>query len=169
MPGEQLTVWTIRLALALFAAVLLARLASLDGPRWEMVARWFWTAGCLLALAHGICAFHFVHHWSHEHAFNDTAARTKELTGMEVGAGIYFNYAFVIIWAWDVGWWWSSPKSYRQRSHLWNVPILGFLLFIAVNGAIVFESGPTRVFGFAAGGAMLVLLLRKTWQSRSSR
>ena len=160
MLGIELTNWSVRLALLCYAAVLIGGLAG-GGERWRGAARWLWTAGCLMLLAHIGCAFHFVHDWQHALAVDETARRTKELLGWEYGGGVYFNYAFALVWVGDASWWWLAPASYQRRPAWVAVMIHAYLLFIAINGAIVFEDGPTRWFGLAFIALMLIVAARR--------
>ena len=165
MTGPLLTSWTIRLALACYFAYLAGWLVA-RSPRWPIIARWLWTAGCALFVAHVACAFHFYHGWSHAAAWQSTADETERMLGFAFGDGIYGSYLFLIAWALDVLWLWTggSPPAaaascatsvpcHRRPWGLtppWRVVVHIFLLFIAFNGAIIFESGPTRWFGIAA-------------------
>lgn len=153
--GEILTRWTVRLALILFAASLAWRLA---GPHWKPAPwpRRLWTAACGLYLAHVVCAFGFMHDWSHLAALTQTARRTEQLTGWKWGGGLYFNYLFTIVWTIDAAWWWLHPATYRAAG-LAHWLIYAFMLFMAVNGAIVFAEGPTRYVGLAIGCGLAVL------------
>jgi hypothetical protein len=174
MIGELLTQWTIRPALALYVAWLADWLMGL-GPRWPAVARWVWTAACGLFLIHVVCAFQFYHGWSHAAAWHDTAEQTKALLGVAFGDGIYFSYLFMALWVLDVGWMWLTAAPRRTpvprrtlspRRTLWpRVLVHCFLFFIAFNGAIVFESGPTRWFGLAACLGLTALACRRAYHS----
>jgi hypothetical protein len=157
--GELLTRWTIRLALVCYVAVLAGGIARVSqNGRWMQIARAAWTLGCLLFLAHVACAFQYYHGWSHTHAFDDTARQTKELIGWQFGAGIYFSYLFTLLWTADAAWWWLAAASYASRSRLLGLSIHAYMLFIAFNGAIIFEGGPTRWVGIAASLGLLLLL-----------
>jgi hypothetical protein len=156
MTGTFLTLWTIRLALACYVATAVVWLAR-PGSRWQSFGRWLWTAGCSLFLAHVACAMQFTHEWSHASALAKTARETHELLGFEFGAGIYFSYLFLAVWVADVVWSWFSPASYLSRPNWVACAIHGYLLFIAANGAIVFEDGPTRPLGIAALAALAAL------------
>ena len=145
--GIVLTTWTVRISLGCYAVTLYGNLAWSSRPSWKRWARGLWSAGCLLLLAHVACAFHFVHHWEHAHAVAETARQTDELVGWEFGGGVYFNYLFALLWIADVVWWWSRPESYERRPLAVSVAIHSYLFFIAFNGAIIFEDGPTRWFG----------------------
>lgn len=104
----------------------------------------------------------FVHEWSHERALEDTAQQTDELLGIRVGFGVYFNYLFVSLWLADAFWLLVFPASYFARTPNWNRWIYGYLIFIAINGAIVFESGLIRWVSLV----LLVMLLIQWRQSR---
>lgn len=182
MWGTLLTHWTIRVALSLYALALAIELRPVirksvtpgDGstdshaqaPRSaaETTADlrcWLWTAACIAFLAHVACAFHFYHGWSHQSALDDTARQTRELMGVAFGRGIWFSYAFALLWVADVLWWWSSSASYQHRSTWLHGAIHGYMFFIALNGAIVFESGVTRWLGIPVTLLLAVLWLRR--------
>ena len=168
MLGQLLTQWTIRLALALYVAWLAGWLCT-RGPRWAVVARWLWTAGCVLFLVHVACAFQFYHHWSHAAAWEDTAEQTQALLGVAFGNGIYFSYVFLVLWVLDVLWMWSVADPLKTP---WPRVLVHLLLFfIAFNGAIVFEAGPTRPAGIVACLALAVLAIRAAylvWRSKET-
>ena len=114
-----------------------------------------WTLGLLLLIVHVLCAFHFYHDWSHSQALEQTAAETEALLGWSFGGGVYFNYALIVVWCFDVAWWWIAPAQYERR--LWTISALvhGYIFFIVFNGAVVFEDGPTRWVGI---GVMMILV-----------
>jgi hypothetical protein len=161
MLGPLLTSWTIRLALLFYAAVLGAEIASPRLVRRWGGFRWFWTIGCALFLAHVACAFHFYHHWSPAEAYENTALRTGQMLGVEFGAGIYFSYFFAVLWTADAAWWWIARQSYVTRPWWVSTSIHAYLFFIAFNGAVVFEAGPTRWFASAGVLGLLLLLLAR--------
>lgn len=143
--GKILTLWTIRAAVMLYAAALIAWLRRRDRS-----ARLTWSFACLLYLAHVVCAFHFFHHWSHSAAYEDTARRTAELLGGGWGGGLYFNYLFTVIWIVDVIWWWRGLAGYRSRSRWIQIGVHAFFAFMFFNAAVVFAAGPVRWLGLAA-------------------
>jgi hypothetical protein len=158
MLGSLLTKWTIRLALACLAAYFAGRLLGYGtraGDRKFTTLRWIWTAGCVLFLAHVACAFQFTHGWSHTHAWDHTAAETKRLMGFAFGDGIYFSYFFLILWVVDVVCLWVVVA----RPWWLILPTYLFIFFIALNGAIVFEDGPTRPVGMVVIAALLPLAM----------
>ena len=170
MLGALLTSWTIRAALLCYALYIALALATNQ----RNVSRAVYTVGCGLFVAHVACAFHFYHHWSHQAAWQKTAEETQQLLGVPFGDGIYFSYSFLVLWVCDVVWLWTrgsqtkdsdsrigSPHLWSARSATpvpqlacrsgmtsrWRLALHGFLLFIAVNGAIIFEAGVTRAVG----------------------
>lgn len=149
------------MALLFYAVVLAGEIASPAAVRRWSCFRWFWTIACGLFLAHVACAFHFYHHWSPAEAYENTAVRTGEMLGVQFGAGIYFSYFFALLWAADVAWWWLARGSYNARPWWQSTAIHAYLFFIAFNGAVVFEGGPTRWFASAAVLGLLLLLLAR--------
>jgi hypothetical protein len=168
--GDLLIRWTIRMAVALYAAVLFGWLLT---PRGRSPRSWMrpaWTFGCLLALAHTACAFHLVHGWSHDAAYHDTARKTAELLGVAYGGGVYWNYAFLAVWLTDVLWWWTFPRRYLRRSFWICALVQGFLGFMVINGTVVFATGTVRWVAVAAGVGLglsgLVTLATRAGASR---
>jgi hypothetical protein len=165
MLGALLTSWTIRAALVCYA-IYLALTLTTSRPK---LARATWTTGCGLFIVHVACAFHFYHHWSHQAAWLKTADETRLILGVAFGDGIYFSYLFLVLWVADVVWLWfvetlpthgslhlrsarsatgvPPPVSTGSGTPSWRLAVHGFLLFIAVNGAIIFEAGATRIVG----------------------
>jgi hypothetical protein len=169
MLGVLLTSWTIRLALVGFAAVLAWRVSSkpespVSARRW----RWAWTLSCLFFVLHVISAFHFHHHWSHQHALADTAEQTRQLMGWTFGEGLYFSYLFLLVWLADVSWWWWDETSYQRRPRWLDGAIQLYLLFIAFNGAVVFKSGVIRYAGIAATLGLALVAGKRLWQPRAA-
>lgn len=123
-------------------------------------SRVFWSAGALLALLHSMAAFVLVYDGSHDTARAETTRQTAALTGVEFSGGIYVNYLFLIVWLGDAAWWWLAPGSYRARPRVLELVIRGFILFIIVNGAVVFADGWARVVGLVALG----LAAAGTWR-----
>lgn len=164
MLATVLTHWSIRLALLCMVARLAGNLGWSRSTWWFQASRSIWTIGCLCFVLHVVCAFHFYHDWSHARAFESTAAQTYELLGMRFGEGIYFSYAFTLLWLADVVWQWTSPASYQLRAPWLAAGWLGYMSFIAFNGAVIFEGGVTRWVGIpvtmALVAASIILLLR---------
>jgi hypothetical protein len=142
--GDLLIRSSVRLAMICYAAVLVGCVLGRHAPAATPGSRWLWTLGCLLFWGHVLSAFTFHHHWSHAHAFADVAAQTKAALGVEFGYGIYVNHLFALVWTGDVLWSWLGAQSYAARPRSVVVGVHAFLLFIAVNGLIVFKSGMIR-------------------------
>jgi len=166
MLDEFLTHWTVRLALLCMVARFAGALRWGGEKWWFAWSRAIWTIGCIFFLLHVVAAFHFYHHWSHADAFETTASETYRMLGIRFGEGIYFSYLFTLLWTLDVAWQWQSPQSYQARAKWLSLAVMGYLAFIAFNGAVVFEEGTTRWVGIPltlallAAGAMIWLRSR---------
>jgi hypothetical protein len=148
--------WTVRLALACYAWRLLeygnslpfwrARTGSPSaiGSEQPFLSRLLWLLGSLLLLAHTLIAFGATHGWSHAAAYQHTAEQTKAFTGLDWGGGLYLNELTVALWLGDALWGMFAPSNYVRRSPWIGGALHVWLLFMAVNGAIVFATGPTR-------------------------
>ena len=156
----QATIW---IALILFCIGETGRAftgAREKPPAW---AWWAFTAGLLLAVVHTVIAFDAVHHWSHEDAISVTAAQTKAVFGVGVGAGLYVNYVFFGIWLADLCWWKAAPATHvRPRAITWM--LRAFYMVIIFNAAVVFVDGLRRVFGL-----VIVSWLTRVWSPGVSR
>ena len=156
--GELIIRWTVRLALACYAAVLLLAIARNEKPASGQLSRWLWTIGCALFVGHVLSAFAFYHHWSHQHAFDDTQEKTEAAIGLAFGWGIYVNLLFALLWVSDVLWSWAAGESYRQRDWRLTAALHVFMLFIAFNGLVVFKDGLIRWVSLTS-----LLLLLAAW------
>ncbi len=150
--GEPLTCWTVRVAVALYAASLASRRYS---PRWSRLA---WTGGCLAYLLHVAAAFHYYHHWSHTDAYASTARQTAEVVGIDWGGGLYVNYAFTLVWLADVFWWWMHPEPFARGESVVRWIVHAFLGFVVFNATVVFATGFSRWFGLGACVLLIVIL-----------
>lgn len=166
MIGKELILWSVRIALCCYAVFFCrafsrrfssgtAQGQSVKGNRW-----WYTLTGLMFGL-HFAAAFHFRHHWDHQQAFVHTAQRTREMLGWEFGYGLYFNYFFLVLWAMELVWWWGSAQTYLQRARWISVSIHTYLLFVIVNGAVVFVSGPTRWVSFLVLCLVGILSVRR--------
>jgi len=121
------------------------------GDRARPAGRLAWTAGCALLWIHVALAMHFVYRWDHGRMVHETARQTAAVTGAEFSGGVYFNYAFMLIWAADaIAWWTLGEKRYRRRAVWVSMIVHTFLAFIAINAVVVFANGPVRWCGIAA-------------------
>jgi len=161
--GEVLTRGTVWMALSLFVAGQLARPRQSSSPLRLQVARALNTLGCITFIAHVACAFHFYHHWSHASAYAETARQTAEYFGSNWGGGLYFNYAFLVLWIVQSAASWISPKSLQPSNPWLTWFVRGFVLMMIFNGAVVFAHGPVRWFGL-----LLCVLLLASWRPRGT-
>ena len=151
--------WTIRGAMLLYVGSVVGQL----GGR-RVAARWAWTIGCALLWAHVSLAMHVVYHWDHGLMVRETARQTAELTGINRGGGVYFNYAFMLIWAADAAWWWiAGDERYRRRAAWVAMIVHAFLAFIAINAVVVFATGAVRWTGVAACIVVIAVAALRLW------
>ena len=176
MLEEEMTRWTIDLALIDYVLALIVGLRSAGVPcestrisRDENVARGLWTAGCLLLWLHILLVFHFYHDWSHTNAVEHTAQETAAIVGIKFGSGVWFNYVFAAVWTADMVWWHLSPLSYRHRSPWISGLIHFYLAFIIFNATVVFKTGPLRWAGIIATVLLAMLWIRKILLARVAR
>jgi hypothetical protein len=153
--GELATRSTVWVALTLYvASELFGALRRERGL--AMVSWWLKAAGCVFFLGHIVFAFYHFYHWSHATAYAETARQSKELTGWNSGAGLYFNYIFALVWVSEVIWARMTPVGRLTRMTFWSWTSRGFFLFMIFNGAFVFVRGNIRWFGL---GLCLFLVL----------
>jgi len=174
---NHLVRWTVRIAMLLYVASLAGEIqATRKGERQATIRRWqriCWTLGCLVFLVHVATAFHFQHGWSHRLATEHTAEVAEQVVGWAFGEGIYFNYAFTLLWSLDVAWMWLGPVRREQRARWMTVVLHVFMLTIVVNGAIIFATGPTRWVGLLVLGVLGIFWVsaarhrRQVWQPES--
>lgn len=119
-------------------------------------ARFAWTAGLLLYLTHIVFAFDAFYDWSHHVAMEITANETAAVIGLETGFGLWVNYAFGLILSLDV------LRQWRSGTRRYALAIDWLVIFMIVNGAIIFADGITRLYG--AGLVLAVIALR--WRRR---
>src|SRR5262249_18424034 len=149
--------------LLLYLVGLVWRAESCRRPAW---VRLVWTAGCLAFVFHVACAFEFYHQWSHATAYAATARRTAEVVGLDWGGGLYANYAFTLLWAADVCWWWCDPDRYRVRSRAVDWVVQGFMGFMAFNAVVVFGEGVIRWLGLGASLLLAGMWVCQTWRAK---
>ena len=146
--GEFLTRSTVWISIAFYTIGCLIFAVGNARPKSDYLARLAFTAALAALVGHYISAFQFYHSWSHESAYVETARQTAEVFKVNWGGGIFINYAVLMLWIADVGWWWlAGPGSYRRRP-LWILLTWhGFLIFILFNATVVFKDGITRWVG----------------------
>ena len=126
---------------------------------------WVWLLGALFAMAHSLGALMTFHHGSQEAALESTAEQTEQLLGFRFGLGLYVNYLFVVVWLADAVFRLLAPSRYVLLPKWYRRSVIGFLVFIAINGAIVFKSGWIRIIGVSCVcllGALALIRARKS-------
>ena len=165
--GDFLIRSTAIIAVAGYAGRVLIDAAGLTGARWQRRARVLWTIGGCALLIHAVCAFQFLHHWSHAAAWEYTRQRTVMLTGWDSGIGLGINYGMTAIWLVDILAWWRSLDWPRHRLWYWSVQLLfAFLLF---NATAVF--GPwywPPIVGLSVVVAIAMMVIARRNTTRSS-
>ncbi len=167
--GEALTRLSVWLAVTAYAIACAGMLLTRERPVQPGWIRGVWTLGCGFFLAHVACAFGFYHDWSHADAYRATARQTGEMTGMQWGGGVYFNYLFAAFWVADVVWRWIAPRSFGRRPPLAAAALHGYLFFMVVNGAFVFVRGPAKWYGLLLCTGVAVLWARNCWLAGRQR
>lgn len=146
--GEFLTRGTIWISILVYTLGCVSFAALRKRPYGDSVTRIAWTVAVVALIAHYVFAFQFYHAWSHNSAYIETARQTAEVFKMNWGGGLFINYALLVLWMTDVGWWWfSGLDSYRRRP--WFLLLLwhSFLIFIIFNATVVFKDGIQRWVG----------------------
>jgi len=148
--GEFLTRVTIWLTLAgYFAATVLIAISRdrHDFERYFRLARLIWSVACVSLLVHVAFAYHFYHHWSQESVYRETARQTADVTGINWGGGVYFNYVVMAGWIIDAAWWWRGVDAWRKRPLWITAAWQAFLIFMIFNAMVVFKTGALRMIG----------------------
>ena len=161
-----MSIWAVLIAYVGFAWLELGR--SRSAPI-RPQARWLWSAGAACLLLHAFFAFDAFYEWSHQVALATTAEQTADLVGVERGEGLYLNYLMVVLWLGDATWLRLSETSYRKRSPWIGYVLHTFMVFMMINGMIIFASGPIRWVGvavFALLGVKAIDVWRRSTKSR---
>ena len=85
----------------------------------------------------------------------ETAIQAEALTGLGWGGGIYLNYAFGLVWLAELAWAMVAGASYRTRPRHVGWFVRGFLLFMIINGGVIFVDGPQRWIGATIAGVLV--------------
>jgi hypothetical protein len=156
-----------RLSAWLVVAVYLMALVQERWRTCEPLRRITWTAGAIALLGHTVWTFFAIHHGSLDEALAHTAFKTEQLLGLRFGAGLYANFAMLVIWLADAAAWWLAPNWNQIRSK-YIIPLHVAFSFMFLNAAIVFASPWGRLFGVMANAlAILVAILGATLGKRS--
>src|SRR5688572_5445520 len=153
------TYLSARLAMLLYVVALALLILTRGEVRRLRAARAVYSAGCVVLLIHIAIAFHRHHAWSHADAHAHVERRTAELTGFASGAGLWLNYLFALLWVADATYWWiAGADPYLRRPRWISAALHAFLLFMAINAAVVFALGPSRYVGAAVVVALAILV-----------
>lgn len=164
-PVHPLTLWLARASMACYAGALLvvASRRNHSLPSGFQAWRILWSAACVLLIVHVLAAFHFEHHWSHSNAWAHTAQQTVRVTGINWGGGLYFNYAFLILWLTDVVCVWcrgsAAPLMLRRITSL-------VCVFMVVNATAVF--GPSWWIAVVVSFVLVLIGVRRKFSGSSS-
>lgn len=116
-----------------------------------------WATGAALQLLHVAIAFHAVHGWSHDAAFE----HTRRIGGF--GEGVAVNYALTLLWCVDAICLCANFDRYSRRPIWLHWAIHGFMAFIVFNAAVIFGSWVAR--GLFAVGLTCIWLAYKSFTS----
>lgn len=158
MLADALIRWSARLFVAFYFARLCIDAANRQDETSQRFARWFWTCGLVVFVAHVILAFHYLHRWSHAAAYEHVAKRTAELTGFASGVGLYINYLFLVLWLADTTLWWRDLRWSQRRLPYWSVQAV--FAFLMVQATAVF--GPPFWIPITIAAVILLIGLRLT-------
>lgn len=161
---QSASLWAIRIALLAMFVVLVAE--TQGQRRTERLLAILWFAGALLSFGHSIGAIATFHQGSQANALESTAQQTEALLGIRFGAGLFANYLFVLVWLVDAAACLLAPTRYAQMPNGIRLAINAFLIFIAINGAIVFASGWTRWIGILCVVIALLAIAKHAWWQR---
>lgn len=165
--GLALTLWTARAAVAGWFGLLLLGPRIGATPTFRL-ARGLWTSGAIAMAVHVICAFHFVHDWSHAAAWEHTARRTAEVAGFDWGGGLIINEVFLAWWLFDAATLWRSPLP-GWRQSLWYETLLhAWFAFLMINATVVFGPPGWRVAGIVAAVALFVAYVYRRQMHKSA-
>jgi len=121
-------------------------------------ARIAWTAGLIFYLVHIVFAFDAFYQWSHRVAMEVTARETAAVAGLATGMGLWVNYVFGLILALDVFQQWRNDRRRFALAIDWLV------LFMILNGAVIFAEGITRLYGIV----LFVIVIVMRWSKHRS-
>lgn len=156
-PGRSLIVWTVRLSVACYCYCVWRRVQRGQSSH-DRIYSCVWGVSWLLCLIHVLCAYHFEHRWSQAAALRHTAELTQAVVGLYWSGGIYVNYLFLSIWAFDVCRCMLQQKPTGTGMHL----VAAFMMF---NATAVF--GP-RWWIVAAIAYLVVLFLAYRQQRKQT-
>jgi hypothetical protein len=111
--------------------------------------------GAAFCAAHFAAALHWRYGWSHARALEATARQTAEVYGTAWSGGLWVNYAFIVAWICEAGWWMRHPDYPTRRPTAATWTLRAFYVLVIVNAAVIFPAGATSLVGLALVGALL--------------
>ena len=156
--------WTARWAVCGYLARIWVEIDDRSKVSTRMLARRWWTFGCVGFVLHVICAFHFAHHWSHAAAWEATARRTAEMTGWYSGWGLAVNEGFLVLWICDTILWWRNLAWPENRIIFRSIQLV--FAFLMIQATVVF--GPP-VWKWVAFVVLAMILIRRRVLVRQHR
>ena len=122
--------------------------------------RLVWGLSSLVYLMHVVTAFEFHHDWSHAAASAYIARQTEAIIGVAFGVGLWINYAFSAVWIVEALWSRQWTTQCTRNRATWTVAVRLFFLFMILNGAVIFTSGPRRWLGIVVMVALVLIWTR---------
>jgi hypothetical protein len=165
--AESASLWAIRIAMVLMVIAFAAELRGAKST--HRIVSIVWLLGALFAMGHSLGALWTFHHGSQAAALESTAEQTQQLLGFRFGAGLYINYLFVVVWLFDAMLRSITPTRYVMLPRWYRATLNGFLIFIAINGAIVFKSGWIRAIGIVCVVLLCGLAVVRMRDGQASR
>ncbi len=157
--GDRMIVHTAQWAVGGYAIAMLLLARQRSGVRPSRGFAIFWTVGLVGLMVHMVCAFHYLHHWSHAAALRHTALRTYEVTGWNWAGGLYINYVFLLFWIWETVRIWRELLGLSPVASLsWRQFVHGVFAFMMFNATVVFGPWHWTVAGVVFGLVWLYLL-----------
>ncbi|MDF1755119.1 MAG: hypothetical protein P1U89_20185 [Verrucomicrobiales bacterium] len=105
-----------------------------------------WLVSLIFFSIHVITAFHGFYQWSIQTALTETARLTEQVTGWRSGIGLWVNFVF---FAWLAADYIDRVRKGEKYSSARNRIAEAIILFMILNGAVIFATGPVRWFGAA--------------------
>jgi len=128
-------------------------------PQNKRIANGWWLLALVVFAIHIATAFHGFYEWSFRIALDETARLTEDVTGWRSSIGMWVNFAFFAALAADF-----SMRIFREGGvcKTQNRVVEVLVIFMIVNGAIIFADGPVRRFGIS----LLVGLVVVIWYAK---
>ncbi len=131
------------------------------------IAKAVWAIGAVVLFAHILWTLLAVHHGRLHEAFEHTADQTERVIGVRIGAGLYVNFAMLLIWAGDAIAWVTVPSWNQIRQKL-VISLHAVFAFLFFNATVVFGTTPARWLGIVAIAIIVGAWLTKPSQAPKS-